>query len=78
MTGYFDYRRPSKGLRAPAYDPAWPRTPKPPVLWSIPEKQALVRLHDRWGVTGDLFTAPELARLSFLRYLLSAGQVGRD
>lgn len=46
------------------------------VQFSAPELMTLEALRARYEDTGDRFTGPELARLNFLRWLVSQGGLG--
>ena len=43
--------------------------------WAVDERRALLALRMRYQQTGDLFTATELARLQFVRWLYRTGQL---
>ena len=43
--------------------------------WSVDERHALLALRTRYQQGGDLFTATELARLQFVRWLYRTGQL---
>ena len=46
-----------------------------PTPWSVDEWHTLLALRTRYQQTRDLFTAPELARLQFVRWLYRTGQL---